>query len=85
MISVVYLAIFVASLAVVLRDKDFDTVKKPCVICMPRYLIILSLSCLFVGAEAFTFFLTHKVWVISGVMTLSISGIYVWQFLRLGT
>lgn len=74
MISVVYLAIFVASLTVVFRDKDFETVRKPCIICMPRYLIILSLVGLFVGAELFALFASHKVWVTSGVMTLSISG-----------
>lgn len=74
MISVVYLAIFVASLALIFRDKDFETVKKPCVICMPRHLIIFSIACLFIGAEAFAFFGAHKVWVISAVMALSISG-----------
>ncbi len=74
MVSVVYLAIFVASVILVLRDKDFETIQEPCAVCMPRYLIILSLGCLFVGAEAFTFFAPHQVWTISGVMTLSISG-----------
>lgn len=74
MVSALYLAIFVGSLILVFRDKDFEKVKKPCVICMPRYLIIISLVCLFAGAEAFTFFASHRVWVISGVMTLSISG-----------
>jgi hypothetical protein len=73
MISIVYLAIFVASLALVLRDKDFETIQKPCIVCMPRYLIILSLVCLFVGAEAFSFLATHRAWVISGVMSLSMS------------
>jgi hypothetical protein len=74
MISIVYLAIFVASLALVLSDKDFETVQKPCTICMPRYLIILSLVSLFVGAEAFSLLATHRAWVISGVMSLSMSG-----------
>ncbi len=74
MISIVYLAIFVASMALVLRDKDFETVQKPCIICMPRYLIVLSLLSLFVGAEVFSFLATHRAWVISGVMSLSMSG-----------
>ena len=74
MVSVLYLAIFAACLTLILRDKDFETVQKPCVICMQRYLIILSLGCLLVGAVAFALFAQHKVWVISGVMALSISG-----------
>ncbi len=74
MISIVYLAIFVASVYLVVKDKDFETVQQPCAVCMQRSLVILSLGCLFTGAVAFTFFAPHKVWVISGVMTLSISG-----------
>ncbi len=74
MISIIYLVIFLASMILVLRDKDFETVQQPCAVCMPRYLILLSLGCLFVSAEIFTFFASRQVWVISGVMTLSISG-----------
>ncbi|MGH8034700.1 MAG: hypothetical protein ACREO9_05695, partial [Lysobacterales bacterium] len=48
--------------------------KKPCAICLPRYLMLLVLGILFLGAEAFALVATHKVWVISGVMALSISG-----------
>lgn len=74
MFSVLYFATFVASLILVLRDKDFEIVKEPCIVCMPSNLIVLSLSFLFIGAEVFTLFKTRAVWVISGVMALSISG-----------
>ncbi len=74
MVFILYLLTFVASLALVIRDKDFETMIQPCIVCMPKYLILLTLGYLFVGAVAFTFFATHNVWVISGVMTLSISG-----------
>ena len=74
MITIVYLAIFVASVILVIRDKDLETVQKPCVICMPRNLILASLASLFLGAAVFALFATHRVWVISGVMTLSMSG-----------
>lgn len=74
MFSILYIAIFAASLSLVLRDKDFETVQQPCIVCMPRHLILISIGCLFVGAEAFALFAPRLVWVISGVMTLSISG-----------
>ncbi len=74
MFAILYLTIFVTSLMLVIRDKDFETVQQPCLVCMPRHFILLSLGCLFVGAEAFALFAPRLVWVISGVMTLSISG-----------
>ncbi len=74
MVSVLYLAIFLASAVLILRDKDFETIQQPCYVCMPRYLILLTIGFLFVGAEYFTFFGTHRAWVISGVMALSMSG-----------
>lgn len=73
MVSILYLAIFAASLHLLMRDEDFATVKKPCIVCMPKILIMLTLVFLFLGAEAFTLFATRSAWVISGVMTLSIS------------
>ncbi|MCI0653427.1 MAG: hypothetical protein L0Y38_05400 [Methylococcaceae bacterium] len=71
--SVVYLFLFLAAILLVIYDKDLAVVTKPCAICMPRYLILLVLGLLFLGAEAFALVATHKVWVISGVMALSIS------------
>lgn len=80
MISLLYLAVFAASLNGVLRDKDFETIKQPCIVCMPKILIILTLVYLFLGAEVFTLFATHNVWVISGVMVLSISAFMLAMF-----
>jgi len=74
MFFVLYIATFVASLILVLEDKDFEVVREPCIVCMPRNLIVLSLGCLFFGAEIFTLFASRTVWVISGIMALSISG-----------
>jgi hypothetical protein len=74
MFSILYLANFVASLQLLLPDKDFEIIKEPCIVCMPKLLIVLTLVFLFLGAEAFTFLAPRNVWVISGVMTLSISG-----------
>jgi len=74
MFTILYLATLVASLALVLRDNYFETIKEPCIVCMPKVLIILTLIFLFLGAEAFTFLAPRNVWVISGVMVLSISG-----------
>lgn len=80
MFSVLYLATFAISLILVLGDKDFEIIKKPCIVCMPKVLIILSLVFLFLGAQAFALFASHNVWVISGVMTLSISGCMLGSF-----
>lgn len=80
MISILYLFIFLASSAVILHDKDFETIQQPCIICIPRYLIILSLSALFAGAAYFTLFADHRAWVISGVMALSMSGFMLGTF-----
>ncbi|MGH8550775.1 MAG: hypothetical protein ACRERU_19685 [Methylococcales bacterium] len=82
--SVVYLFIFLVATVLVLYDKDLAIAKKPCEICMPRYLILLVLGLLFLGAEAFALVATHKVWVISGVMALSISAFlfgvfFIWE------
>ena len=74
MISILYLAIFAASLALIFRDKDFETVKEPCIVCMSRLLIILALAFLLAGAGLFTFLAERHAWIISGVMTLSICG-----------
>jgi len=63
-----------ASLTLVFFDRDFEKVETPCIICMPRSLVMVSLGCLFLGAELFSLFATHRVWVISGVMTLAMSG-----------
>jgi hypothetical protein len=84
MIPVLYLVIFVAAVLLVLYDRDLAIVKKPCEICLPRYLILLVLGLLFVGAEAFALTAPHKVWVISAVMALSISGFlfgvfFIWE------
>ncbi|MGR9105775.1 MAG: hypothetical protein ACU843_02490 [Gammaproteobacteria bacterium] len=84
MVSVFYLAIFILATLLVLYDKDLATVKKPCEICLPRYLILFVLAVLFAGAEAFALVASHKVWVISGVMALSISAFlfavfFVWE------
>lgn len=85
MISVIYLATFVASLTLIFRDMDFETVKEPCMVCMSRLQIVLSLGVLFVGAVVFTFFAEHHAWVISGVMMLSICGFlfglyFAWEY-----
>ena len=74
MVSVFYLAIFVAATLLVFYDNDLAIAKRPCAICLPRYLILLVLVVLFLGAESFALVASHKVWVISGVMALSISG-----------
>lgn len=84
MISIIYLVVFAVSLHLVIHDKDFEIIQQPCLVCMPKILIILSLACLFLGAEVFTLFAPRNVWVISGVMTLSISGFmlgvfFVWE------
>lgn len=81
---VVYLALFLAAAVLVVFDKDLAVVRKPCGICMPRYLILSVLALLFLGAEAFALIATHKVWVISGVMALSISAFlfgvfFIWE------
>ncbi|MGH8477521.1 MAG: hypothetical protein ACRER2_17445 [Methylococcales bacterium] len=73
MIALFYLAIFMAATLLVYYDKDLAIIQKPCAICMPRHVILLVLGFLFLGAEAFALVATHKVWVISGVMALSIS------------
>lgn len=73
MVSVLYLAIFVAAAWLVFYDKDMAVTKKPCEICLPRYWILAVLALLFLGAEVFSLLGTHRVWVISGVMVLSIS------------
>lgn len=80
MMSIVYLAIFVVSLNLVKDDKDFDTIKEPCIVCMPKVLIIASLVCLMLGAVAFALLATRNVWVISGAMALSISGFMMANF-----
>lgn len=80
MFSILYLAIFVSSLVLVLGDKDFEIIKEPCIVCMPKILIILSLVFLFLGAQAFALFASRNVWVISGVMVLSISGFMLGSF-----
>ena len=84
MISLFYLAVFVLAVMLVLHDKDLAIVKKPCEICLPRYLILAVLALLFLGAEAFSLIATHRVWVISGVMALSISAFlfgifFIWE------
>ena len=73
MISIFYVALFVLAVILVLHDKDLAKSKKPCGICLPRYLILALLALLFFGAEAFSLFGVHKVWVISAVMVLSAS------------
>lgn len=72
MISLFYLAVFAVAVMLVLNDRDLAIAKKPCEICLPRYLILAVLALLFLGAEAFSLLGTHRVWVISGVMALSI-------------
>lgn len=84
MISILYLVLFIAAVLLVLNDKDLSVTKKPCAICLPRHLILAFLVFLFLGAEAFALIATHKVWVISGVMALSISGFlfgvfFIWE------
>ena len=84
MLPILYLVLFIAAALLVLKDKDLAIAKKPCEICLPRYLILLFLGFLFLGAEAFSLIATHKVWVISGVMALSISGFlfgvfFIWE------
>jgi len=84
MTSVLYLVLFLVATLLVLKDKEFAVVKKPCAVCLPRSLILVFLGILFLGAEAFSLIATHKVWVISGVMALSISGFlfgvfFIWE------
>ncbi|HFD13505.1 MAG TPA: hypothetical protein ENJ32_13710 [Crenotrichaceae bacterium] len=80
MISIVYLVLFLASIILVLRDKDFESIQQPCTVCMPRYLILLTFIFLFSGAEYFSFFASHRAWIISGVMALSMSGFLLGSF-----
>jgi hypothetical protein len=84
MMPLFYLVIYLAAAALVLYDKDLATANKPCEICLPRYLMLAVLTLLFLGAEAFALVATHKVWVISGVMALSISAFlfgvfFIWE------
>lgn len=84
MMPILYLAIFVTATLLVCYDREFAVVQKPCAICMPRHMMLLLLGLLFLGAEAFALIATHKVWVISGVMALSISAFlfaafFVWE------
>ena len=84
MIALLYLALFIAAVILVMRDKTLDIAKTPCAICLSRYLVLAGLALLFVGAESFSLLATHRVWVISGVMALSITGFlfaayFIWE------
>ena len=84
MVSLLYLALFLLASFLVLRDKELLVPIRSCNVCLPRYWILAVLGVLFLGAEAFALAGAHNVWVISGVMALSISAFmfalfFVWE------
>ena len=84
MVSLLYLALFVLAVFLVLRDKELLVPLRSCNVCLPRYWILAVLGILFLGAETFALAGAHNVWVISGVMALSISAFmfalfFVWE------